>query len=242
MRFTSNVLIGGTGLTSKHFAFTNCRAEGDPGNPTPGGSLFIGTTSSNAPASLTVTDSELGPNAAIDPTGGPATGGGCDKGVQAFCPLTVLRCNIWGANILVYFQTEPTDGPTVISSNWLHDVWSASLDHTDLINGNQHASHVTCSGNFMDGIRTGGAWVVNGFGIYDDPQASPIVITDWTLDGNYVDRTQTTILSTSDVGRFADPFVVTDNIFDRFSVSRFSCRTPSTQSGNRDGAGTPLTV
>lgn len=243
VRFTDLATVGGADLTGKHFAFTNCRAYGQPGNPTPGGSYFIGTTSANPPASLSIDSSELGPNATLAPDGGPASGGGCDKGVQAFCPLTVTRSNIWGANILAYLQTGPTDGPSLLDSLWLHDVWSATNDHTDLVNGNQHASHVTVARSFLDGIRTGGAYVVNGIGIYDDPQDDPtIVVTDWTLDSIYVDRTQTTILSSTNTSRFQGPFVVRNSIFDRFSVDRFSCRTPSGQSGNRDGAGTPLTI
>ncbi|XYI02292.1 discoidin domain-containing protein [Sorangium sp. So ce1128] len=237
--FTGEVKIGGSGLAGKTVKFTNCRFYGSPGNPTPGNSMFVGTTvNGELPARLIVEDSTLGEKDGLDPNGGPAGGAGVDKGFESFTPFEFRRNNVYGACISVYFETERSEAASIIEDNYLHDTWSANGDHTDLVNGNLHASHITVRHNTLDGIRTGGAYVVNAIGIYDD---NTDYIADWVIDNNYFDRSQTMILATTDETRFRDPFVLTNNVFARHSVNLVAARSPSVQSGNKDDKGNPLT-
>ena len=242
--FTSQVILGSgsnsSALKGKYVKITNSRFYGSPGNPTPGGSAFIWIPDDGP--FVTIEDCTLAPNAQIAASGGPASGGGCDKGFFSYVPFTMRRCNIWGANVQVGFEIEMSEGPSLIERCYLHDTWSATDDHTDIINGNFHASHVTVKDCYMDGIRTGNSAVTNGFGIYDDPTNSNAgKITDWHILHNYIDRCATTLLCTDSSTRFTDPFEVRDNVWGRFTLQRWSGRKPSAQSGNVDLTGKALT-
>jgi len=245
VHFTSKLTLGaGAGssaLIGKYVKITNCRFDGDPGNPTPDNSrcLFVDT---DGPL-VTIEDSTLGPAGGVSGSGGPAAGVGVDKVILSYQSIQVTRCDLYGGNVAIGIEVETTEAASVFDSCWLHDTWSAGSDHTDLGNGNFHASHVTLIRCFLDGIRTGGTYVVNGIGIYNDLAGNEggATITDWTIQDCYLDRCQTMILSTTDTAKFTNPYVVTGNVFDRFSVTRSSMRVPSTQSGNVDGSGTPIT-
>ena len=243
VRFTGMVTIGAwdaadTDLEGKVVKFTNCRFEGNPGNPTPGGSSFIRTRPSSVDRVI-VEDSTLGPNTNLVSTGGPNPAvGGVDIGVYTTKLLTLNRNNIYGAAIAVMIGGNDVAGTSTMQDNFMHDTWSASGDHTDIINGNPSASHVVVRHNYLDGIRTGNTYVTNCFGIYDDAGT----ISDWTIDNNYIDRCATGILATTSTSRFANPFIVTNNVFGRMSLTRFSARAPSQQSGNTDVNGNPITL
>jgi len=184
-----------------------------------------------------VSDSTLGPNTSLAPTGGPNPAvGGLDQVIMSTVPITLDRDNIYGGAIAVMLS-DITTGTSLIADSYIHDTWSSAGDHTDLINGNPRASHVTVRHNTLDGVRTGGAYVTNCLGLYDDDGP----YTDWTIDNNYVDHCATSLLATTDTARFGDPFVVTNNVFtSHYSVQRFAARAPSAQSGNRDEDGSPL--
>lgn len=120
-------------------------------------------------------------------------------------------------------------------------IWSSAGDHTDIVNGNLHASHVTVDGNLLNGKRTGGTVVTNAFGIYDDPTGSPAgIIEDWTVSRNSIVNYATGVLCSTSAARFLNPLVVTDNAFGPATLQVYACRTPSTQSGNTV-AGAPVT-
>lgn len=243
VKFTGAVTLGGwdlTDLRGKVVKFVDCYFHGNPKNPTEGGSGYLWVRDTGP--RVVVEDSLLGPSATPLLSGGPpSTVGGTDKGLFAYVPFELRRSEVWGANVLVGFETSRGEGPSVIEDNWLHDIWSSSGDHTDIVNGNAHASHVTVRHNYMDGIRTGGSYVTNGFGIYDDPVSSSAgIIEDWHLVGNYVDRSASTVMCSTSTSRFRDPFVVRDNVFARHSLQRWACRTPSAQSGNVDTQGTSI--
>jgi hypothetical protein len=245
--FTSRVRLGNddsSNLSGKWVKFTNCRFYGDPSTPTQGGSADL-EAKYNAPFFI-VEDSTLGHSAGTIPSGGTPTG--TDKAIMSYVPFQAFRNNIYGAAIPVYFETERNETTGVlVQDNYIHDIWSSGLpppndDHTDVINGNFHASHVTIRHNYIDGIRSGNSYTVNCFGIYDDPPGSGGIIEDWTIDNNYIDRCTTLILSSTSSSRFLNPFVVTNNVFARSSGARFSMRTPSVQSGNVDQNGNPVTL
>jgi hypothetical protein len=175
----------------------------------------------------------------LNATGGPAAGKGLDKGIQATRGgMTVLRSDVSGANIPVYFETQPGQGTTLVQDSYLHDIWSASGDHTDIINGNFEASNVVARGNYMDGKRTGASRVTNGFGIYDDIDGWE----NWTVDHNEILNAATGLLCADNTSRARNPFVVTNNVWrGPFTISAFVGRSPSTQGGNVDGSGRSLT-
>jgi hypothetical protein len=234
-RYTSDVRIRNTaGVYAK---FTNCRFEGDPGIPTPGGSAFVWVEDTGA--FVEITDSTLttagGPTTATNPPGG-----GCDKGFLSYVPFTLRRCDISMAAVLCGFEIGRTESASLVEDCYMHNVWSNAGDHTDIINGNFHASHVTVRRCWLDGIRTGDTYVVNGFGIYDDPADSTGIIEDWTISSNYVERCQTVFLSNTSTSRFLAPFVVTDNIIGDFNLQLSSMRLPTSQSANRRADGTPV--
>lgn len=240
VRFTSDVVVGAgssTDIVNKYVKFTNCRFEGVPSNPTVGGSACLSAIRSFLPAQIEITDSTSGPAA------GPGSVGGTDKGFVSYAPLVVRRCNMFGACILYYIETERTEGTSILEDSYLHDIWSSAGDHTDLVNGNFHASNVIVRRNHLDGIRTGNTYVTNAFGIYDDPATSAGIIQNWTIQSNYVRRAATHILSTTSTSRFLGPYVIEDNIFtDEFGpvAAQFSTRTPTSQSNNRDQDGNPI--
>ncbi len=239
--FTSQLTFGcacdSPALTGKYVKITNSRMYGSGGNPTPGGSAFL-WIADDGPF-VTITDSTLAPNQTPLTSGGTTLG--TDKGIFSYVPFTALRNNIYGANVLVGFEIERSEGPTLIQDNFLHDIWSCCDDHTDIINGNFHASHITVRHNYLDGIRVNNSYVTNGIGIYDDPSTSAGIIEDWTIDNNYFDRSATMILSNTSTSRFLNPFILTNNTFtNRYTVNRVITRAPSQQSGNVDQNGNPL--
>ncbi len=249
VRFTDQVFM--LNMPGKWVKFDNCRFLGDPTNPTVGGTGFLKNRDSGP--FFTIEDSTLGPDDDSLLKGDAIFKiGGVDHGVESYVPFRFLRNNIFGAAIPVYFETERNETTgVVVQDNYIHDVWSAdaSADHTDLVNGNFHASHVTIRHNYLDGIRNNmgskgitQTYVTNGIGIYDDPGTSAGIIEDWTIDNNYFDRSARFILSNNDTSRVRDPFVVTNNTFtNRWTVDRTSMRKPSTQSGNVDQNGAALT-
>jgi hypothetical protein len=241
VRFTSDVVVGdwsSSTIVGKYIKFQNCRFEGNPTSSTVGGSAYLSAIRPYGPAGLEVVDSTLGPLA------GPGAGVGVDKGIQSYYPLTVRRCNIFGACILYYLETSQSAADSLCEDSYLHHIWSSSGDHTDIINGNFHASNVTVQRCYLDGIRTGGSVVTNAFGMYDDPTGSPSgIFKNWTIRSNYVRRAATYILSTTSTSRFLGPYVVEDNIFtSEFTLLRFSTRPPTSQSSNRDENSNPLTI
>ncbi len=242
--FTDIVILGQwdpNPFQSGWVKFTNCRFYGNPGNPTPDGSSCIRTRTFTP--HFIVEDSTLGPQGGVIPSGGTSPSeGGVQACIQAYTAFEARRCNIFGGNVLVGISTEQYDSTTTVEDNYLHDIWTSGGDHPDIINGNAHASHVVARHNYMDGHRTGDSYVTNGFGIYDDPQGDPGgIITDWTIDNNYIDRAATMILVPSSTSRFLNPYVLTDNVFTQnYTVARHIGRSPSTQSGNVDQDGNPL--
>jgi hypothetical protein len=217
-------------LTVTNQKFRNDIFEQTGSSTTVGGSAYV-----VASGAAVFQDSTFRITGGLNPTGGPAAGKGLDKGIQATRGgMTVLRNDVSGANIQVYFETQPGEGNTVVQDNYLHDTWSASGDHTDIINGNFEASNVVARGNLMDGKRTGGSKVTNGFGIYDDIDGWE----NWTVDHNDLTNAATGLLCTDDTSRARNPFVVTNNIWRGVN---FVGRSPSVQGGNVDGSGRPLT-
>jgi len=236
VRFTSDVIVGswdpGT-LSGKYVKFTNCRFEGNPTSTTQGGSAYLSAIRPYGPAQIEITDSTAGPLA------GPGANVGVDKGFQSYVPLVVRRCNIFGACILYYVEGEPNETGWLLEDSYLHHIWSSAGDHTDIVNGNFHCSHVTVQRCYLDGIRTGNTYVTNAFGIYNDPD---VTISDWTIRSNYVTRAATYILGPTSTAKFAAPLAIEDNIVTTaFSLQRSSVRTPTSQGGNRDENGSPIT-
>lgn len=245
--FTSGVVLGDwdpTNIGGKYVKFVDCRFYGDPTNPTQGGNFAVGVRDTGP--FVTLEYCHIGPNATPLASGGPpASVGGYDKAFQSYVPFTLRRCNVWGAAILVYFEIERPEGPSLVEDCYLHDVWSSGSDHTDSVNGNHRASHVTIKGCEINGIRTGNAKVVNGIGIYnDDSQGNPTqIIEDWHIIGNRLSNCQTGILSTSDTAKFLGPFEVRNNVFaGPFTVQRTAMRAPTAQSGNVDASGNAITL
>lgn len=218
--------------------FRQCVFRGNPGNPTPSGSNYMWIEDTGAFVTLE--------DCTLTTVGGPSTNttaGGVDHGFNSYVPFTLTRCDISMACIQVYCEIERSEGSSLIQDCYLHHTWSASGDHTDIVNGNFHASHVTVRHTTLDGVRTGGSVVTNGLGIYDDPSTSAGIITDWTIDRCLIKNCATGLLASTSKTRFLDPFVVTNNTWvGPFTVTRSSCRVPSTQSGNVDGSGQPVTI
>ncbi|HEX8763473.1 MAG TPA: hypothetical protein VF733_07015 [Candidatus Saccharimonadales bacterium] len=268
--FTSQVTLGNwdsSNLTGKWVKFTNCSFAGEPNFPTPGGSagifardnapFFIVEDSNIKVGSRYVEKTDENGKVVIDPnTGKPVVlsyNGSSNFGIFSYVPFQLRRSVVLGANILVGFETERSERTgVVIEGNYMSDVYSSKDDHTDIINGNFHASHVTVRNNFLDGSRTNFnaagpspapsvTVVTNGFGVYDDPTGSSAgIFENWTVDHNYITNCATLFLSTTSKSRFLDPFVLTNNIFGDYTYLSFSGRTPSTQSGNQTAAGKAL--
>mgnify|MGYP001053436707 CR=1 FL=1 len=234
----------GAGLEGKWVKFTNCRFYGNPGNPTPSGSSAL-TASFYAPFFI-IEDSTIGPNLPLLSTGG--TSAGTNFGTMSWVPFQMRRTNVFGANILVGFETERSDTTGVlVEDNYLHDIFSAGGDHTDIINGNGHASHVVIRHNYLDGIRSGNSYVANGIGIYNDNINvcdKCATIENWTVEKNYFDRANRMILAPDSTSLFLNPFIIRDNTFtNRYSTAEggiYAGRTPSLQSGNVDASGKAL--
>ncbi len=244
--FTSAVRLGDwdpTNIGGKYVKFVDCRFYGAPSNPTEAGNFAVGVRDTGP--FVTLEYCHIGPNATPLSSGGPPSSvGGYDKAFQSYVPFTLRRCNVWGAAIVVYFEIERGEAASLVEDCYLHDVWLSPGDHTDVINGNRRASHITVRGCTVNGIRTGNSYVVNGIGIYnDDSSGNPTeTVEDWHLLGNRLTNCQTGILSTSNTTLFLAPFEVRDNVFaGPFSVQRNAMRTPTAQSGNVDGNGNPIT-
>ena len=242
VQFTSTVTFSGTELTAKWFKFTNCEVVVNGNTTTVGGSSFIttsfaGGSGANAPAGIFVEGSTLHASGPM-PTNGPQNGG-TDKGIAANCPLRVTRCDISGACIPYYVACQ-SGVSSWLRESWLHDIWGvAVVDHTDIGNGNPSALNGEISRNFLNGNRGPGSQVVaNGIAAYDDNG----VITDWTIDSNYMMNCATGIISATNTTRFTNPYVITNNIFDTSTIGNLdSTRTPSTQSNNLSHTGAALT-
>jgi hypothetical protein len=227
--------------------FTNCKFQGNSGGNstnqgTPAGSSFFWVESDGA--FCTIEDS-TGTTANGPSTDPDAPGGGCDKGFYfARGGFTLRRVDCSMANVPFAFNTERTDPDSLFEECYGHHIWSTSVssDHTDVWNGNAHASNITMRRCKAWGIRTGNTYTTNGIGIYDDPADSGGIIENWTIDGCYIDHNATQVLSTGNTSRFLAPFVVTDNIMtDDWTVGGWIARTPTTQSNNRDQDDNPLT-
>jgi len=242
-RYTQDVRVRDTaGIYAK---FTNCKFEGNGGGNqtttgTPSGSNYLWVEATGA--YVTIEDSTA------CGTSGPTTSdtaGGCDKGFYFAVPFAVRRCDVSMANVQIGMNIDrPADFVSFIEECYLHHTWSSSVsaDHTDVINGNAHASSVHVLRCKLDGIRTGNTFVTNGWGIYDDPADASGIIEDWLIQDCWVDRCATELLCTNSTSRLLNPFVVTGTIWgDNFTLSRFIGRSPSTQSGNQTPGGTPLT-
>ncbi len=265
--FTSQVTLGNwdaSNLTGKWVKFTNCNFAGDPDFPTPGGSAGI-FARDNAPFFI-VEDStiDVGSRYKLDQDPKLTTyNGSSNFGIFSYVPFQLRRSVVLGANILVGFETERSERTgVIIENNYMSDVYSSKDDHTDIINGNFHASHATVRNNFLDGSRlnfnsaappttwdpskgpdpsVGSTVVTNGFGVYDDPTSSAAgIFENWTIDHNYITNCATLFLATNSKSRFLDPFVLTNNTFGNYTLISFSGRTPSMQSGNVNAAGKAL--
>jgi len=233
------------GLQGKWVKFTNCRFYGNPGNPTPGGSA--GLFASDESPFFIIEDSTIGPNLPLLSTGG--TSAGTNFGVFSYVPFQMRRSNVYGANILVGFETERNETTGVlVEDNYLHDIFSASEDHTDIINGNARASHVIVRHNYLDGIRTGNTYVVNGIGAYNDVIKDGkncercAVIENWTIEKNYFDRAARMILVPDTTSELLNPLIVRDNTFTNRTNGIYAGRAPSLQSGNVDASGKALSL
>jgi hypothetical protein len=193
-------------------------------------------------------DCTVGVTGGVNVSGGGPANPGFDKTIQLLSfqgypgGARIERCNVFGACIPIYMETEQSNALTQIIDCYLHDIYSSGGDHTDIVNGNAHASNVLVRGCLMDGIRTGSSEVTNGFGIYDDPTTSAGIWTNWTVDHCDIRRCATGLLCSNSSTRATNPFVVTNNIWrSPFSVSRYVGRSPSTQGGNVDGSGATIT-
>lgn len=246
--FTNKLILGGgsggTEIVNKYVTISNCRMYGDPSSPTPDNSRAL-LVENDGPL-VTLIDSTLGPNAVKLPSGGPPfPPGGLDRTASFARPFIMSRCDAWGGNVAVSLETEQGEGQSIIEECWLHDTWSQGGDHTDLVNGNQHASDVIVRRCWLDGVRTGGIFVVNGIGIYNDIAGSPVAtINGWTIQSCYIEHCQEIIIGSVSTGSpgFQDPFIFADNIIGEFSNILSAVRTPSSQSNNRRADGTPVTL
>lgn len=245
VQFTGDVFFSGAAIHNMWFKMTNCEVvvDGTTGSTVDGSAQvktdFSGGVGDASPACLIIEDSTLHCSGPLASTGGPLNGG-VQYGVAANCPLRVTRCDISGANLPYYIQNlQPVQ--SWCRESWVHDVWGiAVIDHTDVINGNAQANYVEISRCWLNGIRGPGSQIApNNIAIYDDSPPTPV--TDWTIDSNYLENSGIAIISTTVPSRFLDPFVVINNIFNT-SAGGFSCRPPSTQYGNVNQNGTPVTV
>ncbi|MET9629207.1 hypothetical protein ABZX92_17270 [Lentzea sp. NPDC006480] len=141
-----------------------------------------------------------------DSTIAPRTGGLSGNGIFAYDRGTFLRNNIWGFNIPIIIQGQ---GPYLIQDNFLHDIWFKAGDHTDVININPNGSNGVIKHNYIDGIRSDGQYTHNGIGIYNDatPGAGTAVSKNWTIDGNYITRSNHLIFAAA-----SPPFVIKNNV------------------------------
>jgi hypothetical protein len=238
------ILFNTDSITVNAQRFRNCTFQSQSGSfsSTPDGSNFI-----SVQGAATIQDCTFRITGGLNTTGGPANPG-FDKGIQLLSfqgypgGAVITRCDVSGACIPIYMETEQSNALTQIIDCYLHDIWSASGDHTDIVNGNAHASNVLVQGCLMDGVRTGSSLVTNGFGIYDDPSTSAGIWKNWTIDHCDLSNCATGLLCTASTSRGLNPFVLTNNVWrGPFSLTPFDGRTPSTQSNNRTGTGAAIT-
>lgn len=230
-------------VTTQKFRFCTFQSQSASFASTPDGGNIISVR-----GAATFEDCTVGVTGGVNVAGGGPANPGFDKtiqllGFQGYAGgARIQRCNVFGACIPIYMETEQSHALTQIIDCYLHDIYSSAGDHTDIVNGNAHASNVLVRGCLMDGIRTGSSEVTNGFGIYDDPATAAGVWTNWTVDHCDIRRCATGLLCSNSSSRATDPFVVTNNIWrSPFSVSRYVGRSPSTQGGNVDGSGAAIT-
>jgi hypothetical protein len=167
---------------------------------------------------VTVQDTTIAPN-------GKGLSG---NGIVAYRKGTFLRNNIYGFNIPIMVQGQ---GPYLIQDNFLHDIYFESGDHTDVINMNPNASNGIVKHNYIDGIRSDGDYTHNGIGIYNDatPGAGTAVSKNWTIEGNYITRSNHLIFAAA-----SPPFIVKDNVLTtEFKYAPFH----NALGGNADGGG-----
>lgn len=145
---------------------------------------------------VTITDSTLAPQ----------SGGRSTIGVLANYNGTFLRNNISGFNVGIMVQG---DGPYLIQDNYFHDTFFADGDHTDVINMNPHASNGMIKHNWIDGGRMDGQYTHNGIGLYNDatPGQGTAPSKNWTVDGNYITRSNYLIYAAA-----TPPFVIKNNV------------------------------
>jgi hypothetical protein len=141
-----------------------------------------------------------------DTTIAPESGGRSTIGVLANYNGTFLRNNISGYNVGIMVQA---DGPYVIQDNYFHDTFFADGDHTDVINMNPHASNGVIRHNWIDGGRMDGQYTHNGIGLYNDatPGQGTAPSRNWTVDGNYITRSNYLIYAAA-----TPPFVIKNNV------------------------------
>jgi hypothetical protein len=101
------------------------------------------------------------------------------------------------------------DGPYLIQDNYFHDTFFADGDHTDVINMNPHASNGMIRHNWIDGGRMDGQYTHNGIGLYNDatPGQGTAPSANWTVDGNYITRSNYLIYAAA-----TPPFVIKNNV------------------------------
>ncbi len=230
-KYTSDIRL--RNLSGKYVKFTNIVANGNGSGPstTLEGSNYMWIEDSGP--FVTVEDSTF-----VTPAGAStANTGGVDHGFNSYVPFTLRRCNISMACVPVYCEIERNEAGSLIEFNYLHHIWTSPGDHTDIINGNFHASHLTIKDNYLDGVRTGGSVVNNAIGLYNDPNGTQI-IEDMHIIHNRFVRYNIGVLSDTNTSRVLGPWEVRDNVFDTQTAlgqsggSPYISRTPTIQSGN----------
>jgi hypothetical protein len=167
---------------------------------------------------VTITDSTLAPE----------SGGRSTIGVLANYNGTFLRNDISGFNVGIMAQA---DGPYLIQDNYFHDTFFADGDHTDVINMNPHASNGVIKHNWVDGGRMDGQYTHNGIGLYNDatPGQGTAPSRNWTIDGNYITRSNYLIYAAA-----TPPFIIKNNVLTtKFQYGAFF----DALSGVTDGGG-----
>lgn len=149
---------------------------------------------------------ESGTVTAQDNSIAPRSGGLSGNGIVAYNRGTFQRNNIWGFNIPIMVQGQ---GPYLVQDNFLHDIWFKAGDHTDVVNVNPNGSNGVIKHNYIDGIRSDGQYTHNGIGIYNDANGGSgnAVSKNWTIDGNYITRSNHLIFAAA-----SPPFVIKNNV------------------------------
>jgi len=163
-----------------------------------------------------------------DTTIAPQSGGASTIGVLANYNGTFLRNDISGFNVGIMVQSN---GPYLIQDNYFHDTFFADGDHTDVINMNPHANNGVIKHNWIDGGRMDGGYTHNGIGLYNDatPGQGTAPSANWTVDGNYITRSNYLIYAAA-----TPPFVIKNNVLTtKFQYGAFFDALP----GVTDGGG-----